>query len=192
MTVVAVVALSGSTAVVAHTCMSYYNVRSLRTRGEGGVVVVYWLVGTAHMVVVVVVRIVVVVRGHPSVEVYIVVVGAMVVCGVMVTGVRMIGRMHPYKGGCGMGVMESEVGCGAVHMAGGIVEEPDGAEVDGHHHLFAGIGVVAVDPDLKELRVYTFGPSFVEYHVGLDLVFIACVDHQLVLRVEVVGGTQCL
>ena len=191
--VVAVVgARVGDAALIGHVSVADSDLGSLRSRSIGCAVEVYRLVGATHIVVVVVVRIVVGRGRHPSVAVNVIVVGASEVNWVVWTGVGIVGRNHPHKGRGGVCVMEAQIGGSAVHMARGVVEEPDGAEVDGHHDFLSGIGIVAVNPDFEELRVDSFGPCFVEQHVGLDFVFIAGINHQLVLRVQIVDRTHGL
>ena len=182
----------GDAALIGHVSVADSDLGSLRSRSIGCAVEVYRLVGATHIVVVVVVRIVVGRGRHPSVAVNVIVVGASEVNWVVRTGVGIVGRNHPHKGRGGVGVMEPQIGGCAVHMARGVVEEPDGAEVDGHHDFLSGIGIVAVNPDFEELRVDSFGPCFVEEHVGLDFVFIAGINHQLVLRVQIVDRTHGL
>lgn len=178
--------------MIGHSCMAYCNGGALSARSVGGVVVVYWLIGTTHIVAVVVVGVVVRSGGHPTIAVYFVVIGANEVSRTMWASVGVVGRNHPAEGWGRMSVVEPQIGGGTIHTGRCVVEEPYGAEVDGHHDLFSCIGIVAVYPYFEELRVYSFCPCFIEQYVGLDFIFIAGIDHQLVLRVQVVDCAQCL
>ena len=73
-----------------------------------------------------------------------------------------------------------------------VFNEPDAFEVDGHVDLFAGVGVIAVEPDFIERRGYLLGPHLVEEDVGGQFVCIAAVDHQFVLVVQERHGAQRL
>ena len=78
---------------------------------------------------------------------------------------------------------ETQVLCRVVHPPGAV--EPDALQVYRHVNLFAGVGVPAVDPQLVVSRIHLLGPHLVQQNVGLNLVLVAAVDHQLALAVEV-------
>lgn len=153
--------------------------------GVGVAYVAEWVVGVTVVVGVVVVVVAVV----PAWTMDVVVVGAVVVVWVVAVGVGVITRHVPSEdgvGGLGTGAVEAECGCCTIDLVVGI--EPDAAEVDRHEDLLAGVGVVGIDPDLVEGRVEGLCPEFVDERIGGDLVWVAAIDHHLVLAVEIGEG----
>ncbi len=156
----------------------------------GVIVVVYgvaWVTVVVGMIVIMGVHVIV-----PTMAMDVVVVGTHVYMVMVWTIVVVVGRNVPIEvGGYGVATEAEVVGC-AIEMTGVLVVEPDALEVDGHIDLFASICVISIEPDLIVLRVDSFGPYFVNEGVGLNFVFIATIDHNLTLCIEIVDCTCCL
>lgn len=182
-TIVAAVPVGVADMVVVGVGVTYARVPRI-------VVIVHGIVWVAMVVgMVVVVRVHVIV---PTMAMDVVVVGAYICMVVVGTVVVVIGGDVPVEVGGYCVATETEiVGC-AIQMAGVLVVEPDALQVDGHVDLFACVCVVGIKPDLIVLRVDSFGPYFVYESIGLDFVFVATIDHNLTLSVEIVDCTCCL
>ena len=98
-----------------------------------------------------------------------------------------VGRHRPVEVGRGHGAAEAQELRRAVHPVAVWVVEPDAGQVDGHIDFFAGVGIIAVQPDFVILAVDALGPHFVDYHVGGQFVLVTAVNHQFVLCVERIG-----
>ena len=147
-------------------------------RDRGGVVVVSAVVGRQRVR-----RERIVDRVVPAIEVDVVVIAADVAYWVWTTSEGVVFRHVPAEGGQhGVGV-ESQVLSGAV-VAHAVVE-PDAAQVDGHVDFVSSVGVEAVEPHFIVFGVDFFGPDFGDDDVGLNLVGVAAIDHELWLVVEV-------
>lgn len=170
--------------------MVVIGVRMVVARMPRIVVIEHRIVG-----VTMVVRMVVVIGVHvvvPAMAMDIVVVAANKVVVVVRTAVVMIGRDMPIEvGSYSMAAEAQVVGC-AIEVAGALIVEPYTLEVERHIDLFAGIGVVSIEPDLVVLGVDLLGPDLVDESVGLDFVFVATVDHNLTLSVEIFDSSQSL
>ena len=121
-------------------------------------------------------------RGHPSVLVYLVVIRAGVARGVHHTHKGVVARHRPRKRRPGARVAETQVVGGAVHVVSFV--KPHARQVDRHVYLFAGVCVVAEDPQLVVLRVDGLVPHIGEDDVGGELVLIAAIHHQFGLHRE--------
>lgn len=132
--------------------------------------------------------------GTPSVAVDFVVVGvhASEVRVMVVAGEGVVRRHRPIEVGGLHGAAESEVLGGAVHAVAYVVEKPDAGEVDWHVDFFAGVGVIAEEPDFVVFAVDWLGPDFIDNHICGQFVFVAAVDHKLCLGIEGAGYTSCL
>lgn len=158
--------------------------------GYGG-----WGVGSAHIVGVIWHGSAVVMHWRtPSMTVYFIVIGVGVVESrvVIIAVERVVGRHGPIEVGGRHRAAESQVLCGAVHAVAHPVVKPDAGEVYRHVNLFAGVGIVAVKPDLVIFAVDRLGPYLVDDDIGGEFVFIAAVNHQFGLSVESVGYAGCL
>ena len=125
-------------------------------------------------------------RGHPSMAMDVVVVGPCISGTVGEARVGVVGRDAPSDGGDADLDTEAQVlGC-VVHAAGAV--EPNAMQVEGHVDFVAGVGVETVDPNLVVGGVDALHPDFVDEYVGLNLVIVSAVNHQLVLGVEIVDG----
>lgn len=123
-------------------------------------------------------------RRYPSVGVHVIVIGAGVDGGVGDAGEGVVARYRPYDVGHEDIATEAQETCGIVHVAHAV--EPYALKVQGHEDFLAGVGVVAVDPDLVVAAVETLGPHVVDKDISFQLVGIAAVDHQLRLVIEIV------
>lgn len=160
-------------------------------RGVGVVVVWQRVVGMTHVVGVDGVgAMAIIVRGSPSPEVHIVVVGHKEVDGTMGSGVGVVGRHAPDKVGGAAKVVEAQVAGGAVQFA--VSYQPDTSQVEGHIDFFSGVGVIAINPELAIDAVDTLGPHFVNQDVCLKFVFVAAIDDQFALFVQEFDGALCL
>ncbi len=85
---------------------------------------------------------------------------------------------------CGTSVMSAESKCLSSAVDVTAVDQVDAFEVDGHINFISSVGIPAVEPDFEERRADLLCPDFVNQAVGGQLVFIAAVNHNLVLIVE--------
>jgi len=115
--------------------------------------------------------------------VYVVVVGATVSMPVYHAGVGAIGRDVPGQRMSAHIDPEPQVlGC-VVHVSCAV--QPDAFQIEWHIDFVAGVGIVAVDPELVVGGVDSLHPYLVDKHVGRQLILVAEVNHHLVLSVEV-------
>ena len=110
--------------------------------------------------------------------------------GVHPAGVGVVGRDIPAEARRVHGGVEPQVLCGVIHPPGAV--EPDALHVERHVNLVAGVGIIAVQPDFVVGRVDALHPYLVDQHIGLNLVIVAAINHQLLLGVEVLYGAMRL
>ena len=127
---------------------------------------------------------------HPTIAVHVIVVGTRIDHGVGDPHIVAICRHSPNDVGSINLAAETQI-FGSIEHAVAMLQ-PYTVEVEGHKNLFARIGVITIDPQLVILTVYTLVPHLIEQHVGLQFVFVAAVNHHLVLRVEVLRHADCL
>lgn len=166
-----------------------HSARHLDTGREGLTMHRHGIMTMTHIIRRIVIGVVTVIRMAPTRLMDVIVVGIEESGGVEPTMEGAIGRHHPAPCGSPVGVAETQHGGSVVHTHAGTVVEPDATQVDGHIDFVAGVGIVAVEPNLIELGVDTFGPYLVDEYVGFNLIGIATIDHQLVLRIEVTDGS---
>ena len=124
-------------------------------------------------------------RWHPTVAVHVIVVGAHITRAVNHTRVAVVCRHRPCERWPVQRARRAEAQrlCRVVHIACPV--EPDALQVYRHVDLLARVCIPAVDPQLVVSRVHLLGPHLVEQDVGLNLVLVAAVYHQLALAVQV-------
>lgn len=120
----------------------------------------------------------------PSVAVHVVVVGAAIRGMVRHTGKGVVVRHMPGYAGTAHADAKTQILCCVIHLR--TAEEPHTLQVQGHIDLIACIGIVAIEPYLVVGGVYPLHPHVAYQHIGLNLIVIATVDHQLALPVQVV------
>ena len=128
----------------------------------------------------------------PTMEVYIIMVGAHIMWMVVRTYIRVIGRYCPYKSGYRGIATETQVCRCTVHVTGVLVEEPYAVQVEGHVDFFSGIGIISVYPELVILRIDFLCPYLVDQSIGLNFVLVPAVNHDFLLGIEVVHRTSHL
>ena len=162
-----------------------------RGRGWGGLLAVAHVVGRQRRLCV---RAVAMGRRrgrHPAVLVNAEVVAAHVVHVVHTARIGIVGRNVPAEGNLRHAGVEAQVLRRVVGHAV-CAEQPDALQVERHVHLVARVGVEAVEPYLVVGRVDALHPHLVHQHIGLHLVVVAAVYHQLVLLVKVLHSAQRL
>ena len=124
-------------------------------------------------------------RWHPTVAVHVIVVGAHVTRAVHHARVWVVCRYCPHHRRAVQCARRAETQrlCRVVHVACPV--EPDALQVYRHVNLLARVCIPAVDPQLVVCRVHLLGPHLVQQNVGLNLVLVAAVYHQLALAVQV-------
>ena len=122
-------------------------------------------------------------RRHPSVTVYVVVVRPFVARAVVYAHIGAIGRYVPDEGRSVDAHRETQVLCCIVHLASAI--EPYRLQIQRQIDLVARVGIVAIHPDFIVGGVDALHPYLVDQHIRRQLVFVAGINHHLVLRVQV-------
>ena len=122
-------------------------------------------------------------RRHPAVEVDIIVVGADIAGAMQHPRVGVVRRHIPCKCRASHRGVEPQELSRVVYPSGAV--EPHTLQVQRHIDLLARVGVVAEHPQLIVGRVDALRPHLVHQDVGLNLVFVATVNHDFVLRIQV-------
>lgn len=65
-------------------------------------------------------------------------------------------------------------------------------QVERHVDFVAGVGIESVDPDFVVGGVDSLHPDIINQHVCLNLVVVAAVNHEFLLRVEIVHSARGL
>lgn len=123
-------------------------------------------------------------RRHPAMAVYVVVVATHITRTVYHACIRMVRRDIPREMRCPYRRAETQVLCSIVHAAGAI--QPHTLQVQWHVYLVACVSIVAENPQLVIGRVDPFCPDLIHEYVSLYLVFVAAVNHNFVLPIQVV------
>lgn len=114
-------------------------------------------------------------RGHPTMAVDIVVVGAGIACAMGHAGVGVVRRDVPDDGGySGIDAEAQVLGC-VVHPSSAV--EPHALQVEGHVDFLSSIGVIAEEPNLIVGGIHALHPDIVDEDIGLNLIVIATIDH---------------
>ena len=121
---------------------------------------------------------------HPAVAMDIIVVTACVSVAVFHSRVGVVGRNPPDERGHPHIHPEAQVLRRVVHPSSAV--QPYTMQVDRHVDFVARVGIESVEPYLIVRRVHPLHPDVVYEHVGLYLVVIPAVNHQLPLAVQVV------
>lgn len=130
--------------------------------------------------------------GTPAIDMDIIVIGAVIDRRVGYTNKCVVVRHRPLDVGVGCVTLEAQEVGGAVETTVVVVVQPHASQVEGHKYLFSSIGVIAKEPYLIVVGIGSLHPDVRNDDVGLQFVFVAAVDDQFVLMLQVIDGTAGL